>query len=156
MCNPARRDILRRINSVGLLLLTPLAASLQACGRSDWPEGMAEIKWDRDTCTRCNMVISDHRFAAEARSPRGEVFKFDDIGCLAFWLKAQAWAKEARLWVSDATVATSETRWLDASQASYVTGKRSPMGYNFSAQKLPQAGALSLAEMFEHVWARGK
>ena len=156
MCDSQRRELLRRGSALGLFLLTPMAASLQACGRSTWPEGMVEIKWDRDTCTRCKMVISDHRFAAEARSPQGEVFKFDDVGCLAFWLKGQAWAKEARLWVADASVASSEASWLDATQANYVSGKRSPMGYNFAAQKLPQAGAFGLAEMFEHVLARGK
>ena len=32
-----------------------------------WPEEMVEIKWDRDTCVVCNMVISDRRFAGEMR-----------------------------------------------------------------------------------------
>ena len=72
----------------GGLLLAPLAG----CGKQGhWPEGMAEIKWDRDTCARCNMVISDPRFAAEMRGgEKGAVFKFDDIGCLVFWLRDKA------------------------------------------------------------------
>jgi copper chaperone NosL len=32
--------------------------------KGGWPDGMVEIKWDRDTCPRCSMVISDRRFAA--------------------------------------------------------------------------------------------
>ena len=57
----ARRHFL---TLTGGLLLAPLAG----CGKQGhWPEGMAEIKWDRDTCARCNMVISDPRFAAELR-----------------------------------------------------------------------------------------
>ena len=88
----------------GGLLLAPLAG----CGKQGhWPEGMAEIKWDRDTCVRCNMVISDPRFAAEMRGgEKGVVFKFDDIGCLVFWLRDKAaqfpWMASAgtRLWVA--------------------------------------------------------
>jgi copper chaperone NosL len=49
---------------------------------------MAEIKWDRETCVRCSMVISDRRFAAQLRGgPKNTVFKFDDIGCFAFWIR---------------------------------------------------------------------
>jgi hypothetical protein len=81
--------------------LTPLAAALSACGKSGaWPEGMAEIKWDRDTCVRCSMVISDRRFAAEMRGgEKNTVFKFDDIGCAVFWMRDKAgdfpWMAEA-------------------------------------------------------------
>ena len=49
--------------------LTPLATLvLSACGDDgDWAEGMLPIKWDRDTCLHCQMVISDKRFAVEIR-----------------------------------------------------------------------------------------
>jgi len=57
----------RRFLAAGFAL-TPLAAALSACGKDEgWPEGMHPIKWDRDTCVRCSMVISDRRFAAEMR-----------------------------------------------------------------------------------------
>jgi copper chaperone NosL len=81
----------RRFIAAGLSL-TPLAAALSACGSSGaWPEGMAEIKWDRDTCVRCSMVISDRRFAAELRGgEKNTVFKFDDIGCAVFWMRDKA------------------------------------------------------------------
>ena len=68
--------------------LTPLAAlMLSACGDDgDWAEGMLPIKWDRDTCLHCMMVISDRRFAVEIRGGhRNDAFKFDDIGCAATW-----------------------------------------------------------------------
>ena len=98
---PRRRDFLARMG-IGGLILTPLAAamSLSGCKKGNWPEGMVEIKWDRDTCVRCNMVISDRRFAAEMRGgPDNTVFKFDDPGCLVFWLKEKAdkypWMAEA-------------------------------------------------------------
>ena len=139
-------------------VLTPIAALLAACGRSTMPEGMAEIKWDRDTCVRCKMVLSDRRFAAQVRGgPKDENFKFDDIGCVAFWLKAQPWgAAAARIWVADAGSRGNEVQWLDARRAWYLGGKSSPMGYNFGAVAAAQPGSLDFATMREHVLAKGK
>ena len=155
MCNIHRRRLVRCM-AAGLTL-TPLAAALSACGKPSWPEGMAEIRWDRDTCARCNMVISDRRFAAEVRGgPRDQVFKFDDIGCVVFWLQQQPWAPDARIWVADAASRLDNLAWLDARKAHYMSGKSSPMGYNQSAYSLPQAGAATYAEMAEHILAKGK
>ena len=151
-----RRAFLSRLAASGFAL-TPLAAALSACAKSGWPEGMAEIHWDRDTCTRCKMVISDRRFAAEVRGgPKDEVFKFDDIGCVTFWLKDQPWAKDARIWVADAGAAGDRVNWLDARKAHYVGGKTSPMAYNYAAYSLPQAGSQDFAEMLEQVLLKGK
>ena len=133
----------RRRFIVAGFALTPLAAALSACGKSGpWPEGMAEIKWDRDTCVRCSMVISDRRFAAEMRGGGKDiVFKFDDIGCAMFW-------------VADA--AGKGDKWLDARKAHYSGGAMSPMGYNFSARAYAEAGSQSFDEMRQHVLAKGK
>lgn len=144
------------------LALTPLAAALSACGgKGEWPAGMAEIKWDRDTCVRCSMVISDRRFAAEMRGgEKDTVFKFDDIGCAAFWMRDKAadfpWMAQAttRIWVADA--AGKGDKWLDARKAHYSGGAMSPMGYNFSARAWAEAGSQSFDEMRQHVLAKGK
>lgn len=143
--------------------LTPLAAMLGACGKkAHWPEGMREIKWDRDTCVRCNMVISDRRFAAQmVGGPKAIAFKFDDIGCAVFWLrdklKDYPWMSEAatRLWVADVANQGDNLNWLEAAKAHYV-GKVSPMGYNYGAVPRPQAMAVDFATMREHVLAKGK
>ncbi len=153
----------RRFLVVTGLAVTPLAALLSACGnKGNWPEGMAEIKWDRDTCVRCNMVISDRRFAAEMRGgPKSTVFKFDDIGCAVFWLRDKQanypWMTEAdtRLWVADVNSSGNAVRWLDARTAHYFS-KTSPMGYNHGAVALPQAGSMAFPEMRVHVLAKGK
>ena len=140
-------------------VLTPLSALLSACGRASMPEGMVEIKWDRDTCVRCNMALSDRRFAAQARGgPKDANFKFDDIGCAMFWLKEQAWGSDAatRLWVADVASRGEAVQWLDAKKAWYVGGKTSPMGYNYGATAAPQAGALEFADMRTHVLAKGR
>lgn len=150
----------RRFLAAGLAL-TPIAASLSACGKKGgWPEGMAEIKWDRDTCSRCSMVISDRRFAAEVRGgPRDTAFKFDDIGCAVAWLRdkaaTHAWLNDAatRFWVADSTSQGNETRWLDSRAAHYL-GKTSPMGYNFGAVAHPQSGSVDFQTMREHVLAK--
>jgi copper chaperone NosL len=154
-----------RRHFIATLAMTPLAMSLAACGsKGDWPEGMVEIKWDRDTCSRCNMVISDRRFAAEIRGgEKNSAFKFDDIGCLAFWLRDKAaehpWMATAatRMWVADAAGKPGEAvRWLDPRTAQFLGGRTSPMGYNFAATPYPQAGSIDFATLREHVLAKGK
>ena len=157
MCSRVRRRVL------GGLVMTPLALALGACRKGNWPEGMAEIRWDRDTCVRCSMVISDRRFAGQIRGgPQDTVFKFDDPGCLVFWLRDKAtqypWLADAatRVWVADFdSPSRDDMRWLDPRRASFIT-RTSPMGYNFAAVSLPGAGALDFNDMRQHVLARGK
>ena len=59
-----------------LLILTALCA-LFACNRSFEP-----VEYGKDACAHCKMTIMDKRFAAEIITPKGKVFKFDDISCL--------------------------------------------------------------------------
>ena len=161
MCGSSRRDFLARLSVAGLAL-TPLALALSACGKSEWPEGMAEIKWDRETCPRCSMVISDRRFAVQLRGgPKDMVVKFDDIGCFTFWirdnLKAYPWLEDpaTRMWVADVTSKGKDVIWLDPRKAQYIT-RTSPMGYNFGAVAHPQMGSLDFEAMRQHVLAKGK
>jgi hypothetical protein len=162
MCQPARRHFIGHLTAAGFLL-SPLVAALSGCKKEGWPAGMREIKWDRDTCSRCSMVISDRRFAAEiVGGPQDTVFKFDDPGCLAFWLKEKAdkypWLNDAatRLWLADFNSKNrDEMAWLEAKRA-YFISRTSPMGYNFAAVGAPLAGALDFTDMRQHVLAKGK
>lgn len=161
MQKPYRRLFMSGV-AVSGLMMGPVALMLSACGRSGWPEGMVEIKWDRDTCARCGMVLSDRRFAAEiSGGPAGAVFKFDDIGCLLFWirdkLQLHPWMIEngARWWVAEMNNRSDRLEWLDPRAAHYVT-KTSPMGYNFGAVASPQAGSMNFDGMRKHVLAKGK
>lgn len=141
-------------------LLTPLAAALSACGKDEgWPEGMQAIKWDRDTCVICNMVISDRRFAGEMRGgPKNTVFKFDDPGCIALCINDKAdkfpWVRDpaTKIWVADSNSRGNEVRWLEARTAQYAA-KFSPMGYNYGAVAYPQPGSVDFPTMSEHVVA---
>lgn len=156
----------RRRFLVSGIAATPLAMALStlgACGKDDrWPEGMQPIKWDRDTCVVCNMVISDRRFAGQLRGgPRNTVFKFDDPGCVALWLNDKArdypWMDEpaTRLWIAEVTATGNDVAWLDGRKAHYVN-RTSPMGFNFGAVAHPQAGSIDFATMREHVVAKFK
>ena len=156
-----RRSFLGRMLA-GSFMLTPLAAALSGCSKSGWPEGMVEIKWDRETCPRCSMVISDRRFAAELRGgPKDTAIKFDDIGCMTFWirdkLKDMPWLADAatRMWVADSNSKGKEVTWLDPRKAQFIT-KTSPMGYNFGAVTYPQMGSMDFESIRQHVLAKGK
>ena len=160
-----RRDALRKLGGLGLapFLLSPLALAVSGCNKEqDLAEGMAPIIFDRDTCTRCSMVISDRRFAGQIRGgPKDTVFKFDDVGCMVFWLRDKAdahpWLAEAatRMWIADLASKPGATVWHDPRLAHYVN-KLSPMGYNYAAVAAPQAGSLDFAGMRERVLAKGK
>ncbi len=145
--------------------LTPLAAlMLSACGDDgDWAEGMLPIKWDRDTCLHCMMVISDRRFAVEIRGGhRNDAFKFDDIGCAATWrvekMNQYPWLAQTDFgfWVAD--YATHGKKWLNALNAHYVNGPTSPMAYNYSATAELQAGSVdyeTMAKKTSSFWPAG-
>lgn len=151
----------RRRFVIAGLALTPLAAMLAACGKKgDWPEGMAPIVWDRDSCARCSMVISDRRFAVEMRGgPKDMTLKFDDIGCALHYSREKAaehaWLSDAatKLWVADSASKGNEVRWFDARKAHYVTAT-SPMTYNYAAVAQPQAGSFDFDTMKQHILAK--
>jgi len=90
--------------------------------------GHIEIAWDRDTCEKCQMLISDRHFAVQVRSPKNKVFLFDDLGCALHWLNAQSWQAQ-ELWVMDFQNQT----WLNAHMAHYVAHQKTPMDYGFGA-----------------------
>jgi len=139
---------MRRIFS--LLLLTILVAG---CSKQA-DTGPVEVRWDKETCERCAMAVSDRNYSAQVRGGPAEkstrVYKFDDIGCAVIWLDKQAWKADTRteIWVND----YRNGKWLDARKASYVTGKVTPMGYGLGAQAELVEGALNFAAAREHVY----
>jgi nitrous oxide reductase accessory protein NosL len=127
---------------------TPLLAAasllLAACS-GDPGTGPKEVKWDRDVCVRCNMVLSDRAHAAQIRYPepgtgRSRVATFDDIGCAVLWLDRQDWRHEpaVEIWVTD----YRDGSWIDARSAHYVTGRITPMQYGLGARDDAVEGAL--------------
>ncbi len=139
----------RRALGIGLVSL--VAMLLLACS-GDKGTGPVEVKWDRDACTRCRMVLSDRLHAAEVRGgpagQRTEVHKFDDFGCAVLWLDDQPWKNDPRteFWVIDYKTG----KWIDAKKATYVEGHNTPMAYGLGAEG-DSAGLLNFAQAAERV-----
>lgn len=96
-----------------------------------------EVKFDREVCERCKMIISVRNYAAQTIDPHtGKRYYWDDIGCAILWFdeKNIAWEEEAITYVTD--VKTGE--WLNAKKAYYTQGAITPMNFGFSAHKEPQ------------------
>ncbi|GAB4290767.1 MAG: hypothetical protein Kow0096_04490 [Thiohalomonadaceae bacterium] len=136
------------------LLLLSLLGMLVACS-GDPGSGPVEIKWDRDTCERCRMVLSDRLYSAQIRGgsegTKTRVYKFDDIGCAVLWLEQQSWHSDPRteIWVTDYRTGA----WIDARSAFYIKDRITPMAYGLGAQADPVEGAMSYAQAVEHIHA---
>jgi hypothetical protein len=142
--------LLRCFGLAAALLLGALA------GCSGPPEtGPVEVKWDRDACARCRMVLSDRHHSAQVRQPlpdgRSAVHKFDDIGCALIWLDDKPWADDpaAEIWVTDHRTGA----WIDARTATYVAGQVTPMEYGLGAQPERTPQGLTFAQAKERVFA---
>lgn len=131
--------------SLSLLLMT-------ACTQEP-ATGPGEVRWDRETCTRCNMAVGDRSFAAQIRGAaagdKTRLYKFDDIGCAVIWLHQQPWQDDSRteIWVKD----HRNGEWIDARNAFYITGKISPMNYGLGAQAEATDTALDYTRAVAHI-----
>jgi len=73
-----------------------------------------------DMCSFCKMALSEKQYAAELIDSDGQVFKFDDIGCLLNFInKRSINVSGASLFVMD----FNQRQWIKADNAYYV---RSP------------------------------
>lgn len=125
---------------------------LSACSPQP-SSGPVEIKWDRDTCARCSMALSDRHYAVQLRGgPKKQVFKFDDLGCALNWLKGQPWGNDAaiEIWVTD----FRSGKWLDARAAHYMAGKTTPMGYGIGAAEEALPGSIGFDEARKQLLAK--
>lgn len=133
-------------------LLAALLLLLAGCS-GDAGTGPAEVKWDRDVCERCRMVLSDRLYSAQIRGAaegqKTRVYRFDDIGCAVLWLEQQPWRSDPRteIWVNDYRTGA----WIDARTAYYVRERITPMAYGLGAQSDPAPGALNYAAAVEHI-----
>ncbi len=91
--------------------------------------GSSEIKpvdiYPEDMCASCRMAISERLFASQIHTTTGEVYKFDDLGCLENFERRVGKPAVAAAFVMD----YAGQRWLPLAQATIVqTGIRTPMG----------------------------
>lgn len=95
-----------------------LCGLLLGCGG---PLEPAQLTPDQDICSHCRMTIVQPELAAQAVEP-GSVGFFDDIGCLAAWLRQQPAGGEMALFVAD----FESAEWLKAEDAFYVQSPSMP------------------------------
>ena len=140
---------IRRITQ--LLSLLALLGLLAACSEPN--TGPGKVHWDRDTCKRCGMVLSDRHYAVQVRHHTGpgksKVYEFDDIGCAVVWLHDKPWADapDTEIWVND----WRNGKWIDARKATYVPDQITPMAYGFGAQSEPDPRGHSFAQVRQKV-----
>jgi len=103
--------------------LLPILLLLAGC-RAEAPRP-ASIE-PGEICAFCKMAISQSAYAAQLVDQEGNSFKFDDIGCMIRFVRADGrQARVAAYFVMDSV----DRHWLEAAKATYVKSKRtaSPM-----------------------------
>lgn len=92
------------------------ATMVLGCG-GHAPVTPAAIDTRNDVCASCRMTVSNPRLAAQVAAPGEEPRFFDDIGCLATYLKAHPRLPEGAV----AYVADHRTgAWIAAARALYT------------------------------------
>jgi len=113
----------------GLVAVLVAAVLLAGCRGGREPRPPA-IRYGRDVCAECGMIISDERFAAAYVTKSGEVRLFDDIGDMLVYEKKDD-QEPIAYYVHD----FRSRKWIPAEAAYYVRGEsvKSPMGWNIAA-----------------------
>lgn len=136
----------------GLKALSVAVLVLLAACKND--SGPVEIKYGRENCEMCGMIISDPHYATEVRGgAENRIKKFDDMGDAITWLEKKGWGLGGvkEFWVMNSDDAKT---WLDARQAFYVHAG-TPMDYGYAAIPDHRDGSLTFDEMRQAVLARG-
>ena len=114
------------------------ALLLAACGDDASADEPPEIEYGRDTCDRCNMIISEERYASGLVDEDGEKLVFDDTGEMVAFMQDDPEAYAAwRIWVHD----YDSVEWIDGATAFYVYSQdtNTPMGTGVIAFKTREA-----------------
>jgi len=97
-----------------------------------------EILPEADECARCTMAIQELKVASEATFKNGDVKKFDDIGCMARYLKERKVTDRQLkgMYVHD----LASGKWLPIERAVLVQSRYpTPMRYGIVAFASAQA-----------------
>lgn len=116
-----------------LLLLAACAVDLSA---------PRPIRYDREVCDECGMMISEPRYAAQIVTPKGDVYSFDDPVC-AFQYIADEGPSIGNMWFVDST---DPGAWIEWRSVGFVPAAQTPMDGGFGAVPIPTEGALSFSE----------
>ena len=134
---------------------------LAGCGSSA-TDSPPEIRYGRDLCAECGMIIGEQRFAAALNGQDGEYQKFDDIGCMRMYQSKQG-AAPKNFWVHD----DAAEKWINGKDAVFTQTDNviTPMGYGVvasagsaEAQKIVEqrkGQVLSWEEMLQSLKKKG-
>ncbi len=110
------------------LSLSILVMLLASCGKAGiiLPQAIDE---EVDICEACTMMVQDNQFSAQIVSPSGQIFKFDDIGCMAMYINDNL--PVGQPYVRD----FYSSEWVEVEKASFVYTDEveTPMNYGFLA-----------------------
>ena len=112
-------------------VLAPSAALLGALACAPGTPEPQVLDTRNEACASCRMSVSDARFAAQVVAPGELPSFFDDLGCLASFLKAGKAKGRAVAFVADHRTKA----WVRADHATYtrVPGLATPMGSHLMA-----------------------
>jgi copper chaperone NosL len=116
-------------NRVSLLVLIAALAVLAAACSTAEAAGPPDIKYGRDICVQCGMIVSEARFAAAYTTPDGTKLSFDDVGDLLLYQRAA----DDPIDVNEAWVHDYETEaWVTVDEAFFVPtlSVSTPMGHS--------------------------
>jgi copper chaperone NosL len=137
---PAPERSVRRLVPLALALALAAGVGLVLWRAAAPPSGPVEVPWDRVPCTRCRMLVSDPRHAAQLHTGAGQVLFFDDPGCLLLY-RAEHDDAHA-IYYHD----SRGGRWLGEAEVGFLREGETPMGYGFSAvAREAEPGALAPA-----------
>ncbi|HSD89536.1 MAG TPA: nitrous oxide reductase accessory protein NosL [Kofleriaceae bacterium] len=115
-----------------------------ACARPS--QGPVAIAYDKETCAYCHMLIGDPRFAAQIITDAGDVYSFDDPGCL-FRFVAEQHPHVRATWFRD----SRRDRWLASGEVAFAHEAKTPMGWGFAAVDRNTPGARTYQETMRSV-----
>lgn len=116
----------RHRTSLPLAGLVVIPLLLSACAPEPRP-----IRYGEDACAFCMMTVSDERYGTEWVTPKGKVFVFDSIECLAAFERAGEEEAGSR-WVTD-FAAPGALISLEGAHFLHSPSLRSPMGMDLTA-----------------------
>lgn len=82
--------------------------------------------WERESCSRCRMTLSDKRYAVQRILSSGQVHFYDDLNCA---LNHNHTDSEGVLYVRP----FGADKWVLAKDAKYQSGLMTPMGSGYGA-----------------------
>ena len=119
----------KKLTILAILLLILLSACTAPASESQPPD----IAYGQDLCDQCGMVIGEARFAAAILLSSGKYLKFDDIGEMLAYFKANPEIQVEAWFVHDYT----SEEWVRGEKAFFVRSSslQTPMGTGIVAFK---------------------